>query len=216
MSSLLRCTIRKQVRAGQLAIAIGNPLGLAADRDGRRRQRYRAIATRPDRTAHRRCHPDRCRAQSRQLGRTAGQFEGRVIGINTAIIAGAQGICFAVASNTALHVLTQILRHGRVRRAEIGIHGQPTVIPRHIARHAELDQPTGVRVMEVESGSPAERAGLRPGDLLLAIDGATVTGIDDLVRLLDHEKVGSTVLIEIARKGQIHRFPVIPRERGRG
>ena len=70
--------------------------------------------------------------------------------------------------------------------------------------------------MEVEPGSPAERAGLRPGDLLLAIDGATVTGIDDLVRLLDHDKVGSTVLIEIARKGQIHRFPVIPRERGRG
>ncbi|MDP9136721.1 MAG: S1C family serine protease, partial [Pseudomonadota bacterium] len=141
---------------------------------------------------------------------------GRVIGINTAIIAGAQGICFAVASNTALHVLTQILRHGRVRRAEIGIHGQPTAVPRHVARHAGLDQPAAVRVMEVEPGSPAERAGIRSGDLLLAIDGATVTGVDDLVRLLDHDKVGNTVLIEVARKGQRQTFPVIPRERGRG
>jgi S1-C subfamily serine protease len=102
-----------------------------------------------------------------------------------------------------------------VRRAEIGIHGQQSVVPRHIARHAGLDQPTAVRVMEVESGSPAERAGLRPGDLLVAIAGSTVTGVDDLVRLLDHDRVGSTVVIEVARKGERLSLPVIPRERAR-
>ena len=82
---------------------------------------------------------------------------------------GAQGICFSVASNTALLVLTQILQHGRVRRAAIGIQGQQTAIPRHIARHAEVDQPSGIRVMEVQSASPAERAGMRSGDLIIAI-----------------------------------------------
>jgi S1-C subfamily serine protease len=205
----------KLVRAGQLAVAIGNPLGL--------QQTVTAgVVSATGRSL---------RAQNGRLiddviqtdaalnpGNSGGPLvdsRGRVIGINTAIIAGAQGICFAVASNTALHVLTQILLHGRVRRAEIGIHGQQTVVPRHIARHAGLDQSTAVRVMEVESGSPAERAGLKPGDLLVAIAGSTVTGVDDLVRLLDHDKVGSTVVIEVVRKGERLRLPVVPRERAR-
>jgi S1-C subfamily serine protease len=206
----------KLVRPGQLAIAIGNPLGLQQTvTAGVVSATGRSLRAQTGRLIDDVIQTDAALNPGNSGGALV-DSRGRVIGINTAIIAGAQGICFAVASNTALHVLTQILRHGRVRRAEMGIHGQQTVIPRHLARHAELDQPTGVRVMEVEPGSPAERAGLKPGDLVLAISGAIVTGVDDLVRLLDHDKVGTTVVIDVARKGQRLQFPVIPRERGRG
>ena len=83
--------------------------------------------------------------------------KGRVIGVNTAVIVGAQGICFSVASNTALYVLSQILQHGRVRRAAIGIEGQQSVVPRHIARHAGVTQEMGVRVMKVSRQEPCRR-----------------------------------------------------------
>ncbi len=204
----------KLVRAGQLAIAIGNPLGLQQTvTAGVVSATGRSLRAQNGRLIDDVIQTDAALNPGNSGGALV-DSSGRIIGINTAIIAGAQGICFAVASNTALHVLTQILRHGRVRRAEIGIHGQQTVVPRHIARYAQLDQPTAVRVVEVEPGSPAERAGLKTGDMLIAIGGAIVAGVDDLVRLLDHDKVGSTVLIEVARQGQRHTFPVIPRERG--
>jgi S1-C subfamily serine protease len=136
-----------------------------------------------------------------------------VIGVNTAVIMGAQGICFSVASNTALHVLTQILQHGRVRRARIGVEGQHTLIPRHIARHAGITQPAGVRVMKVTEKSPAEEGGLKSGDLIIAIDGEPVTGVDDLIRLLNHERIGREVKVTLLRRGEPRERYVIPAER---
>jgi len=111
-------------------------------------------------------------------------------------------------------VLTQILQHGRVRRAALGLEGQTTAVPRHVARHAGINQPTAVRVMTVQAGSPAERAGIKSGDLLVAIEGAPVGGVDDLLRLLDHTVIGREVAIGLARKGVPLAVAATPVERG--
>ena len=113
---------------------------------------------------------------------------GEVIGINTAVIMGAQGICFAVAANTASFVLGELVRHGRVRRAFIGISAQQTAIPPRRRRAAELEQESAVMVATVEPGSAADRAGLKAGDIVLGLDGQTITGADDLVRALTGER----------------------------
>ncbi len=104
------------------------------------------------------------------------------------MIMGAQGICFAVASNTANFVLGELVRHGRVRRAYIGIAAQQLTLSRRRRHAAGLAQESAVMVAGVESGSPAERAGLAAGDIILALDGSAVTGADDLVRLLAGEE----------------------------
>ena len=203
----------KTIRPGQLAIAIGNPFGFEQTvTAGVVSAIGRTLRARTGRLIDDVIQTD----AALNPGNSGGPLvdsRGRVIGINTAVILGAQGICFSVASNTALLVLTQILQHGRVRRAAIGIQGQQTAIPRHIARHAEVDQPSGIRVMEVQQGSPAERAGIRSGDLIIAIEGRRVTGIDDLLRVLDHHRVGKETAIEVLRKGARRFFSVVPLER---
>jgi S1-C subfamily serine protease len=206
----------KAVRPGQVAIAIGNPLGFEQTvTAGVVSAIGRSLRARTGRLIDDVIQTD----AALNPGNSGGPLvdsKGRVIGINTAVIMGAQGICFSVASNTALLVLTQILQYGRVRRAAIGIHGQQTAIPRHIARHADLHQPSGIRVMEVQSASPAESAGIKSGDLIIAIDGETVTGIDDLLKLLDHHRVGKTTSVEVLRKGNRRYFSVVPTERRSG
>src|SRR5262249_14537150 len=106
---------------------------------------------------------------------------GEVVGINTAIITGAQGICFAIAANTAKFVLGELVRHGRVRRAYIGISAARTRLPRRLRHEANVEQDSAVTVVSVEPGSVAARAGLLAGDVLLALDGQRVTGADDLI-----------------------------------
>jgi len=135
---------------------------------------------------------------------------GRVIGINTAVIRGAQGICFSVAANTALYVMAQVLQHGRVRRASLGIEGATTPVPRHVARFSGVEQASGVRVLKTIKGGPAEAAGLQSGDLLIAIDDAPVLGIDDLLRLLNHERVNQSVRVSLLRKGERRDRFIIP------
>jgi S1-C subfamily serine protease len=141
--------------------------------------------------------------------------KGEVIGINTAIIAGAQGICFAVASNTASFVLGELVAHGRVRRAYLGIGAGTIALPRKIALRLGLTQATGAVVSLVEPGSPADHAGILTGDIVLAADGAPVTGADDLVRLLDAGKIGRTIAIDVLRRSDRRRFWVALNERKR-
>ena len=180
----------KAIKRGQLAIAIGNPLGFE-----------QTVTTgvisaigRSLRASTGRLIDDVIQTDAAlNPGNSGGPLvdsKGRVIGVNTAVILGAQGICFSVASNTALYVLSQILQHGRVRRAAIGIEGQQSVVPRHIARFAGVTQELGVRVMKVVEKSPADDGGIKSGDLIIAIDGHAVAGVDDLLRLLNHERVG--------------------------
>ena len=121
------------------------------------------------------------------------------------MIIGAQGICFSVAANTALHVLTQILAHGRVRRALIGIVAEQMPVPARLAYRNELKQASAVRIREVQAGSPAEEAGLKAGDLLVRLDAETVTGVDDMFRLLDEHRIGKVVSATVVRGGETHR-----------
>lgn len=203
----------KSIRPGQLAIAIGNPLGfeqtvtagvVSATGRSMRSQTGRLIDDVIQTDA------------ALNPGNSGGPLvdsKGRVIGINTAVIRGAQGICFSVAANTALYVLTQVLQHGRVRRASLGIEGAATPIPRHLARFSGIEQAAGVRVLNVIKDGPAEAAGIQSGDLLIAIDDALVLGIDDLLRLLNHERVDQSVRVTLLRKGERRDRFVIPVER---
>jgi S1-C subfamily serine protease len=138
---------------------------------------------------------------------------GDVVGINTAIILGAQGICFAIAANTAKYVLGELVRHGRVRRAFIGIAAAQTALPRRLRHRASVEQASAVIVSSVEADSPAAQAGIRAGDVILDIDGRVVTGADDLVRLLTGEQIGRSVAIGLLRDGQRHSVAVVPQER---
>lgn len=203
----------KAIRVGQLAIAIGNPLGFektvtagVVSAVGRSLRAYTG-----------RLIDDVIQTDAAlNPGNSGGPLvdsKGRVIGINTAVIQGAQGICFSVAANTALNVLTQILQHGRVRRAGLGVEGATTAIPRHLARYAAIEQASGVRVMAVVQGSPAEQAEIRSGDLLIAIDDQPVLGIDDMLRLLNHERVNVPVKVTLLRKGERRERYVTPVER---
>jgi S1-C subfamily serine protease len=135
-----------------------------------------------------------------------------VIGISTAIIHGAQNICFAVASNLAAYVVSEIVRHGRVRRSYIGVVGQTTPIPRRMAlRYGLADR--GVLVMDLAQRGPAAAAGVKPGDLLVRLGATAILGNDDLVRALNAETVGKTMELAMLREGELRVLSVTPAER---
>jgi S1-C subfamily serine protease len=123
-----------------------------------------------------------------------------VIGVNTAIIPMAQGICFATAIDTVRWVVTQLLRHGKVRRGYLGFAGANVPLARRIVRHHGLASDRAVRVESLERGGPAARAGLEAGDLIVAYDGQPVGGIDDLHRLLTAERIGQAVTVSVLRR----------------
>jgi S1-C subfamily serine protease len=137
---------------------------------------------------------------------------GEVIGVNTAIIPGAQGICFATAIDTVKWVVVQLLRDGRVRRGYLGIAGANIALPRRIARHFELPNQRTVRVESVEAGGPASRAGIEVGDLIVAFDGAAVEGIDSMHRLLTVERIGKKVPITLIRRAQKLELAIVSSE----
>jgi S1-C subfamily serine protease len=138
---------------------------------------------------------------------------GEVIGINTAVIMGAQGICFAVASNTASFVAGEIARNGRVRRAYIGVGAATLAIPRRIALRLALQQTTGARLLTVDQAGPAAHAGLLTGDLLIALDGKPITSVSDLMRALDADKIDRTVSVDFLRRSDQLRLWIGPVER---
>jgi S1-C subfamily serine protease len=203
----------KSVRQGQIAIAIGNPLGFQSTVTA-------GIVSAVGRSL---------RAQNGRLigdviqtdaalnpGNSGGPLvnsAGQIIGINTAVIMGAQGICFSVASNTALHALTQILAHGRVRRARIGIVAEQVPLPPRLAYKAGLSQSSAVRVREVQEGSPAALAGLRVGDIVVRLDAEIVTGVDDLFRMLDERRIDKDVAITVVRSSGLSEVAVRPIDR---
>src|SRR5262249_34666620 len=140
---------------------------------------------------------------------------GEVIGINTAVILGAQGICFAIASNTAKFVLGELIQHGRVRRAFIGVSAQTTPVPRRLAVAAGVTNRFGAMITAVEENSPAAKAGLMSRDIVTSLDGEPVTGIDDLIRLLNGERIGRVLTVRALRGAEAARFEVTPIERER-
>lgn len=192
----------RKLKRGQIAIALGNPLGFEQTVTSG----IVSALGRSMRSSTGRLIDDVVQTDAAlNPGNSGGPLvdtKGRVIGINTAIIPRAQGICFSVAANTALDVLTQILRYGKVRRASLGVEGASTEIPRHVARFAGVEQLTGVRVMNVMKGGPAEGADIKPGDLIIAIDGQQVLSVDDLLRLLNHERARMEVKVTLLRRGE--------------
>ncbi len=137
---------------------------------------------------------------------------GDVIGVNTAVIRPAQGICFAIGINTAKFVVASLIRDGKVRRSYIGVGGQNVPLSRRIVRFHDLPIESGVLVVSIESGSPAMRAGLYGGDVIVSFGGETVAGIDELHKLLTQEKVGVGFPIVVIRGKEKLRLHIVPRE----
>jgi S1-C subfamily serine protease len=137
---------------------------------------------------------------------------GQVIGVNTAIIPGAQSISFATAIDTAKWVIMQIFAHGRVRRAYIGVAGTTFALPRRVQRYFALESESGVRVMEIVKGSPAALGGLRTDDTIVAVDGQVVEGVDALQRVLDGSRIGRSVSVSVLRGVQRVEVVVVPVE----
>jgi len=140
---------------------------------------------------------------------------GEVVGVNTAVIMGAQGICFAVAANTASFVLGELVRHGRVRRGYIGIAAQHAAISRRRRHFSGLAQDSAVMVTTIEPVSPAALAGMKVGDILLSLDGAPLTGADDLVRVLTSDTINREVAFDLLRGGERLTVKLTPQERKR-
>jgi S1-C subfamily serine protease len=203
----------KQLKRGQLVVAIGNPLGFESTvTTGVVSALGRSLRAQSGRLIEDVIQTDAALNPGNSGGPLVSS-RGEVVGINTAVILGAQGICFAVASNTASFVLGELVRHGRVRRAYIGISAQHTPIPRRLQLAAGLEQASAAMVGAVEKRSPAASAGLMSGDLIVALDGRPITGADDLIRALTGERIGRAVEIDVLRMGKPRRFTVTPQER---
>lgn len=201
-----------QLRVGQLALAVGNPFGfdytLTAGVISALGRSMRATS---GRLIDNVIQTDAALNPGNSGGPLVNS-NGDVIGVNTAIIFPAQGICFAIASNTAQHVAAQILKHGKVRRALLGIAGQNVKLPQPLAKQHSLASQTGVLVNAVQEGGPADEAGLQEGDIIIGFDGNLVQSIDDLHRLLTEQKVGARVAIDLLRNSQRIALSITPTE----
>ncbi|MGH8714586.1 MAG: S1C family serine protease [Casimicrobiaceae bacterium] len=201
-----------RVRVGQIAIAIGSPYGFQHTvTAGIVSALGRSMRSRTGRLLDNIIQTD----AALNPGNSGGPLvsaAGEVIGVNTAMILPAQGICFAIASNTAERVAVALIHEGRVRRAYLGVGGHDTPIARRIVRHFDLAQESGVRVSSVEKDSPAAAAGVRSGDLVIAFGNDRVAGIDDLQRLLTGRRIGDAVDVVVLRRDQRLVLRATPRE----
>jgi S1-C subfamily serine protease len=205
----------KRLKRGQLVIAIGNPLGFESTvTTGVVSALGRSLRSRTGRLIDDVIQTDAALNPGNSGGPLVSSH-GEVVGVNTAVIMGAQGICFAVAANTASFVLGELVRHGRVRRAFIGVAAQQTAIPRRLRHAASVAQERAVMVGTVEPDSAAARAGLQAGDILLALDGRTIAGADDLVRALTGETIGKRVVLDVLRGTDRLALALVPQERKR-
>ena len=202
------------LRPGQLVIAIGNPFGFQHTvTAGVVSALGRSLRARTVRLLENLIQTD----AALNPGNSGGPLvtsRSQVVGVNTAVILGGQGIAFAVPINTARYVVSCLLRDGRVRRSHLGVAGQDTPIPRRLVRAHQLGHERGVTVTAVTDGSAAAEAGLRPGDLIVEFGGETVRGVDDLHRLLTEERIGQLIAIKILRRGELRRVLATPREIG--
>jgi len=203
----------RSLRRGQLVVAIGNPLGFESTvTAGVVSALGRSIRSVSGRTIEDVIQTDAALNPGNSGGALVSS-NAEVIGINTAIINGAQGICFAVASNTAQFVLSEIIRHGYVRRAYIGVSGQTAPVPRRHAVAAGAENKMGALLMNIEPDGPAAQAGLLPGDVVIRLDNVDINGVDDLIRVLDRDRVGRTLAMDVLRLGRLRAIDIHPVER---
>lgn len=200
------------IQVGQLAIAIGNPYGF----------QYTVTAGvisalgRSFRSAGGRLIDNIIQTDAAlNPGNSGGPLvnaHGEVIGVNTAIIAMAQGICFAIPSNTARFVAGRLIRDGRIRRSYLGLGGQTVPLHRRLVRFHALENESAMLVVHVEPNSPAAQGGIEEGDLIVSLDGMPIQSVDDLHRLMTEERVGQTVRIASLRGIDLKNLSVIPAE----
>ncbi|MBN9487853.1 MAG: trypsin-like peptidase domain-containing protein [Alphaproteobacteria bacterium] len=202
----------KALRRGQLVVAIGNPLGFESTvTAGVVSALGRSLRATSGRLIDDVIQTDAALNPGNSGGPLVSTL-GEVVGINTAMIARAQGICFAVASNTAVLTVSEFIAHGRVRRAHIGIAAETVPLPRRIGLATGAGK-RAIRISEVMSGGPAAAAGLLTGDLILSLDGIAVEGADDLVRLLNATRIGKATALSILRGGAVETRTLVPVER---
>ena len=188
-----------ELKRGEIAIAIGNPLGFEHTATAG----IVSALGRSMRASTGRLIPDVIQTDAAlNPGSSGGPLlgsRGEVIGVNTAIIRDAQSICFAIAIDTVKWVIPQLLRHGRIRRGYLGLGGQTVAIDRRVVLHHGLGQSHGVRVVSLDPQSPAARAGVREGDIVLGIDGATIDSVDALHRVLDESRIHRDCALKFLR-----------------
>jgi S1-C subfamily serine protease len=205
----------RTIRVGQIAIAIGNPYGFSHSvTAGVVSALGRSLRGRSGRLMDDIVQTD----AALNPGNSGGPLvttRGEVIGINTAMILPAQGLCFAIASNTARFVASRLMRDGRIRRGYLGVGGQTTPIPRAIARAHQLAISSGVLVTSVERDSPAALAGIHEGDVIIAFAGEPITGVDDLVRRLTDDRIGAAASVVLLRGIRRREISVTPGELAR-
>ncbi len=202
------------LRVGQLAIAIGNPLGFQSTvTTGVVSALARSFRTQSGRLIDDVIQTD----AALNPGSSGGPLvdsRGLVVGVNTAVILPAQGICLAVGISTAKWVAGRLIRDGRIRRAFIGVAGQNIGLDASASR--ALGMPGGgVNIISCEPGSPAERAGLAQGDVIVALNGHAVTGVDDLHRLLTEELIDKAAVVGVLRRASRLELPIVPEEHSR-
>ena len=202
------------LKVGQLVVAIGNPMGFESTvTAGVVSALGRSLRSTTGRLIDDVIQTD----AALNPGNSGGPLldtSGRVVGVNTAIIAGAQGICFATSIDTARSVVTELLRHGRVRRASLGIAAQNASLPRRYVHFFNLSADSAVRVMEVTPDGPAARAGIEQGDLLVELDGTACLSIDHLHRQLSLDRIDVPTTVALLRRDRRIELTLRPVELG--
>jgi S1-C subfamily serine protease len=200
------------LRVGQLVIAVGNPYGFQCTVTvGVVSATGRSLRSRSGRLIDNVIQTD----AALNPGNSGGPLvtsRGEVIGVNTAIILPAQGLCFAIAVNTANFVAARLIRDGKIRRSFLGVGGQNVFIPRQLVRQLQLPSASGVLVLSVEKASPAQKAGVREGDMIVGLDGEPIRGVDDLHMNLTAEKIGVQSELSIIRHSGTIILPIFPEE----
>lgn len=203
----------RTLKVGQLVVAIGNPLGFQCTvTAGVVSALGRSLRSQSGRLIEGIIQTDAALNPGNSGGPLVSS-SGRVVGLNTATIMGAQGLCFAIPSTIISHATGVLIRDGRIRRGYIGVRGQDVPISRRLTRAHELTNERGVMIVSVEKRSAANVAGLREGDIVIALDSTPVQGIDDLLRLLTEDRIGATSELKLLRGAETRTLSIQPAER---
>jgi S1-C subfamily serine protease len=203
----------RSIRVGQLVVAIGNPYGFQYTvTAGVVSALGRSLRSQSGRLIEDVIQTDAALNPGNSGGPLVNS-SGAVVGVNTATILPAQGLCFAISINTAQFIASKLIRYGRVRRSYIGVQAQTAPLNRNIARHYELKTATGALILSAEPGSPAQHAGLQAGDVIVSLDGEPVEGMDVLHRLLGEERIGQATRLTVLRGSRRLELRVVPEMR---
>src|SRR5579864_6778234 len=204
----------RKIRVGQLVVAIGNPYGFQYSvTAGVVSALGRSLRSQSGRLIEDVIQTDAALNPGNSGGPLVNS-RAEVVGVNTATILPAQGLCFAISINTAQFIASKLIRFGRVRRSYIGVQAQTASLNKIIARHYELEATTGALVLSAEPGSPAQKAGLQEGDVITSLAGEPVEGVDVLHRLLSEDRIGVATRLIVLRGSRRLEITVVPQTRG--